>query len=359
MQRMNPLDYLLRSSYNSPVKKRVYKKNKTVVFRKKIKKTSHLEQITNIIPYIIFATLFIGTVFYYIQFCLISTYNNISMPLFTPQQALADTGGHTDLILNTQLSPFEDELNHKTNIGNPQIIEHGPRDKKEVALTFDADMTGMMQYFVRATRGHSFAGSSTVGFLTRNNIKATIFMTGLWIETYPKETKALAANPIFELANHSYSHPSFAGSCFGLPRVSDSQYPSELEKTQELLLKYTNKKAKYFRFPGGCYDQGTLDLVKKEGMETVHWDSVAHDGFNQNTDQIIANVMNQTKNGSIIVMHLGGETNAPKTLDALRIIYSQLSEKGYTFVTVSELLSPDHTKQAVDLRKYLLLARVT
>ena len=58
-------------------------------------------------------------------------------------------------------------------------------------------------------------------------------------------------------------------------------------------------------------------------------------------------------------MHMGGESNAPKTLDALKVIYTKLKEKGYMFVTVAELLKPANTRQAIDIRKYLLLPNVT
>jgi peptidoglycan/xylan/chitin deacetylase (PgdA/CDA1 family) len=219
------------------------------------------------------------------------------------------------------------------------LIEHGSRKKKEVALTFDADMTESMQHALLAGNVATYADRRIIDLLIKNNIKATVFVTGMWMKAYPAETKMMAANYLFELSNHSYSHPSFAGDCYGLKQIPSSQFALEMEKTQQMLKAITKVENKYFRFPGGCYDQKTLDLVAKEGMITVHWDTVAYDGFNTNTEQIVANILTNTQNGSIIVMHIGGESNAPKTFEALQIITSELKEKGFAFVTISELLN--------------------
>jgi peptidoglycan/xylan/chitin deacetylase (PgdA/CDA1 family) len=323
------------------VKKKVYKKKKKDAM-----------QFAFLKPYLIFACIFTYVILYYINFCFLSSNNNISFSAFTPPKAMADAG---TTVLTKELYPFKDEGSiHAQTINNDDVITHGPRDKKEVALTFDADMTPMMEYFLRSAEVKTYAGRDVIDFLTHNSIKATLFLTGMWIETYPQETEVLVQNPLFELANHSYSHPSFSGDCYGLPHVSSADYTSEIEKTQSLLEHYTHQKAAYFRFPGGCYDQGSLKLVKQEGLKTILWDAVADDGFNTNADQIIHNVLNKTQNGSIIVMHMGGEKNTPKTFEALQVIYKQLTERGYTFVTVSELLQPEPHPQSFDLRTYLL-----
>jgi peptidoglycan/xylan/chitin deacetylase (PgdA/CDA1 family) len=321
----------------------VYKKNKKGTSKRSSSRTSFFSRIGIPTPYLLFMSILLYGLLYYINFCFVSSNNNISY------------AASSNTVLNKENFLFKDEGNSKPqSTGSDEVITNGPRDKKEVALTFDADMTQMMEYFLRSARVKTYAGGPIIDFLKQNNIKATLFLTGMWIETYPEQTKELAANPLFELANHSYSHPSFSGDCYGLPHIPTSDYPSQIEKTQSLLEQYTHKKTKYFRFPGGCYDQGSLSLVKHENMQTVLWDSVADDGFNTNTDQIIQNIMRETQNGSIIVMHMGGESNTPKTFDALQVIYKELRDKGYRFVTVSELLQPQPAPQAFDLRKYLL-----
>lgn len=234
-----------------------------------------------------------------------------------------------------------------------QVLLHGPRDKKEVALTFDADMTPWMQSNLEAGGVQSYYDSGLVSFLNQTRTEATVFLTGLWIESYPDVTRQLAANPLFELANHSYSHPSFAGDCYGLPQVPVSEYPGQVEKVQELLKTVAGVDNKYFRFPGGCYSQDNLAMLKKMGITVVHWDVVADDGFNSDAQQIENNVLDHVRNGSIIVMHFNGPPNEPSTADALRVIIPTLKQRGFQFVKVSELLDPREA-DAMNIKKYLL-----
>ncbi len=244
------------------------------------------------------------------------------------------------------------ELTTKNNQSD-QVIWHGPRDKKEVALTFDADMTPVMVDYLHSGQVSTYDDPRITDYLTQHGISATFFLTGIWIQTYPDATKALAENPQFELENHTYSHPSMAGNCFDQPQVPQSQYPFEIEKVQELLQQITHMTPKYFRFPGGCYSESDLALVKKEGLQTVHWDDVGNDGFNPNEDEIIHNVLSEAQNGSIIVLHIGGHPNVPATADALPTIVEGLKKKGFTFVTVNELLSPQPVVAKVTPAEYL------
>lgn len=255
------------------------------------------------------------------------------------------------LVVDGENFPQQPQKQNNQDAG--QVILHGPRDKKEVALTFDADMTPWMEDNLKAGGVQSYYDSALVDLLNQTQTEATMFLTGLWIESYPNVTKQLAQNPLFELANHSYSHPSFSGDCYGLPHVSSSDYPIQVEQTQKLLKTVAGVTNQYFRFPGGCYSEDNLAMLRKMGLTVVHWDVVADDGFNSNTQQIENNVLEHVQNGSIIVMHFNGPPNEPSTKDALQIIIPALKKRGFQFVKVSELLNPQEVSVA-DIKKYLL-----
>lgn len=221
----------------------------------------------------------------------------------------------------------------------PAVYEHGSRYQYKVALTFDADMTSAMQKFLKLGMVKSWYNQAIKQTLDKEGAHATIFFTGLWVETYPKEAKDLSLDPLIEIGNHSYSHPAFTNNCYRLPFIEDSKDISEITLAQEAIKKATGITPKYFRFPGGCFDQNDLKTVNDLGLKVIHWDIAAGDGFNKNPDSIVQKVESKVQNGSIIVFHLQGGPFAPKTNEALVKIIPYLKKSGYQLVTISELLN--------------------
>lgn len=259
----------------------------------------------------------------------------------------------TKLLQNSLLSVPDGENFVPQQPQHDQVITHGPREKSNIALTFDADMTPGMKNLIDSGEVVSYYNKAVIDVLNQTGTKATLFLAGMWIETYPEVTHKLAQNPLFELTSHSYSHPGFDGTCYGLAPISDDRDKEEIEKTQKLLKDFTGIDNKYFRFPGGCYSKTDVELVNKAGVEVVHWDVAGEDGFNEDTTAIESNVINNVRNGSIIVLHMHGAKNAPKTAEALPRIITTLRENGFVFVTVSELLNKAKSSHAVDIRALL------
>lgn len=220
-----------------------------------------------------------------------------------------------------------------------KIVFHGERVKKRVALTFDADMTPEMVQDLRDGKTESYYDSRLIDLLNNTGTKATLFLSGMWIEQYRDVALNLSQNSLFELANHSYSHPGFEEACYGLRSIGEKDTVHEIVKTQKLLKEITGVDNKLFRFPGGCYSQPDLETTSKIGVIPIQWDVAGQDGFNEDMVSIVANVVSSVKNGSIIVLHMNGYPNDPQTANAMPYIISSLREKGYEFVTVSELLS--------------------
>jgi peptidoglycan-N-acetylglucosamine deacetylase len=223
-----------------------------------------------------------------------------------------------------------------------KILFKGSSEKKDVALTFDADMTPEMRAQLDSGLVASSYNHEVIEILRRTNTKATLFVSGMWIQKYPEITKSLAENDLFELANHSYSHPGFHGFCYGLRLIEDSEGAEEVKKTQELLKKITGRENKLFRFPGGCYSEEDLNMLYGMGITAVQWDVAGQDGFNEDSYSIESNVLDNVQNGSIIVLHMNGYPNSPLTAIALPRIIETLKNRGFTFVTVSDLIASMH-----------------
>ena len=230
----------------------------------------------------------------------------------------------------------------------PRVVLGAQTARPLVALTFDLDMTPEMAAGARA--GFKWINTDGTSYLESMNIHATLFMAGMWAEVYPVEARRLAANPNFEIGNHSYSHPAFHSPCYRLASVSRAGQAGQVQRAQAAIERVTGLTPKYFRFPGGCYDRGALDTVHAAGLIPVQWNVNSIDAFNAYPQQIATAVLTEVKPGSIVMMHLV-RGNAPASAAALRLIIPALQHRGYQFVTVSELLAAGPAIQPTDPRE--------
>ncbi|GLY74021.1 polysaccharide deacetylase family protein [Actinoallomurus iriomotensis] len=218
------------------------------------------------------------------------------------------------------------------------MVFHGARDSGMVALTFDADMTPGMWRSLDAGRIKSSYDRRIIGTLDATHTPATIFATGMWIRRYPAVTKTLAADPLLEFANHSYEHSAFTAPCYGLPVLPAHDRTEDVRHAARILRDHVPAPTPYFRFPGGCHDQGAVRAVLAAGVTPVQWDVISGDAFGHDPHAITRTVLKEAKGGSIVVMHLNGAPTAPETHAALPGIITGLRARGLRLVKVSELL---------------------
>ena len=89
-----------------------------------------------------------------------------------------------------------------------------------------------------------------------------------------------------------------------------------------------------FRPPYGDYDNKVISVAESLNLYTIQWDVDSLDWKDLSTSEITKRVVNKTKSGSIILCHNNGQN----THKALPYILSNLQEKGYEFVKISELI---------------------
>src|ERR1700716_135614 len=110
----------------------------------------------------------------------------------------------------------------------PRVVLGAQTTRSLVALTFDLDMNAEMAAAARS--GFKWINADGTGYLESSKVHATIFMTGMWAEVYPAEARRLAANPNFEIGNHSYSHPAFHSPCYRLGSVSRTAQAGQVQR---------------------------------------------------------------------------------------------------------------------------------
>lgn len=201
---------------------------------------------------------------------------------------------------------------------------------KPVALTFDLCQTRS------PVAGYDGA---IVDELRAEKVPATFFPAGRWLETHRERAAQLAADPLFLLGNHSFSHPD-------LHAAPAARVASEILLTEGALTA-TRAAAgqcgavaatplRFFRYPyGSCGDNGAA--ANAVGSVVIQWDVVSGDPDGTSAAAITRNVMSGVRPGSIVVMHANGR--GTHTAEALRRIIPALRGQGYRFVTVADLIA--------------------
>ena len=186
---------------------------------------------------------------------------------------------------------------------------------KSVALTFDD--------------GPSSFTDRLLDCLEANNAKATFFMVGTEIDSFPDEVKRMKELGC-ELGNHTYDHTD-------LTALSAEDISSEIAKVDERLVNLTGEGASVVRPPYGSVN----DTVKATvGTPMILWSIDTLDWKTLNMESTVEEVMNNVQDGSIILMHDIYSTS----VDAAEILIPQLIEDGYQLVTVQELAAMHNTE---------------
>ena len=86
--------------------------------------------------------------------------------------------------------------------------------------------------------------------LDRLHLTATFFLIGEQVEQYPYFAQAIARAG-HEIGNHSFHHPN-------LTQLAAQAVEDELRRTQEVITAVTGQTPRYFRPPGGDYNDTVL-----------------------------------------------------------------------------------------------------
>lgn len=192
-----------------------------------------------------------------------------------------------------------------------------------VALTFDGG-------------GNADAAKSVLATLKRDDVPATFFLTGHFVESFPLLARAIGRR--YPLANHTVDH-------LDLRRLSTPAATREVTQADAIIRRTTGRETRpLFRFPYGARDARTLGIVRRLGYVSVRWtvDTWGWMGF---TGQTVAGarrrVLDNLVPGEIVLMHLGSARDH-STIDsrALPGVIRAVRARGYRFVTLGGVRAP-------------------
>lgn len=206
-----------------------------------------------------------------------------------------------------------------------EIVWEVPTNEQVIALTFDDGPNPK-------------STTEILDLLKQYEAKATFFVVGHRAELYP-ELILRESKEGHELANHTYSHPYFK------KNTRSNQIEWEISRTHDILRKITGEKPHLFRPPGGFYNEALVNQSKKAGYLTVlwSWHQDTKDWKAPGVSRIVRKVLENAQNGDIVLFH-DHVNGSHQTVDALKQILPELQNRGFRFVTVSELLTFQKSK---------------
>ena len=188
---------------------------------------------------------------------------------------------------------------------------------KLVALTFDDGPTPTVTNRILDT-------------LEKYNARATFFVVGRQVE-HDKELLQRGVSFGCEIGNHSWEHKA-------MTKYSAKSLKKSLEKTNKVVALSTGFQVALVR---PTYGSVNKNVKKQVGYPLIYWNVDTEDWKSRNVDKIMDKVSgDKVEDGDIILMH----DTYPTSADAVEKIIPYLQKKGFTFVTVSELMAKKGVK---------------
>ncbi len=158
-----------------------------------------------------------------------------------------------------------------------------------------------------------------IDVLAEYDAHATFFMVGRQAILEPETLKKIydGGNG---LGNHGYNHANLTG-------VSQQFFDAEVGDTGAL---FGDMNSMCLRPPYGAIDYNVVDFAEKLGYSVVKWNMDPEDWGSPGASVIARHVIDNARDGSIVVMHDGGGDRS-QTVAALRVILKTLTARGFNF----------------------------
>lgn len=193
---------------------------------------------------------------------------------------------------------------------SPEEKEQQPRGY--IALTFDDGPSGALT-------------EQLLDGLRQRNARATFFLCGYRMEQYPSALSRYLEEG-HELGVHSTVHTD-------LTKLTPREVQQDMAQTAEKIRELTGISPVVMRPPGGAYNETVCCEAEAEGMSVILWSVDPRDWASHDAGAVLHTMAREAGDGDVILMH---DLSQSSVEAALRLV-ELLEEKGYCFVTVSEL----------------------
>jgi peptidoglycan/xylan/chitin deacetylase (PgdA/CDA1 family) len=174
-------------------------------------------------------------------------------------------------------------------------------------------------------------------FLIREQIPATLFINGRWIDANPGLFKQLAANPLFEIANHGIRHKPASISGLSIYDIAGTRTIGEVVEEIELnarkIEEISGVRPKLYRSGTAYYDEIAVQISQGLGHEVAGYSLLGDAGATWSAAQVRAALLKAIP-GDVALLHM----NHPEAGTGAGIIAAvpELLQRGFRFVRMSD-----------------------
>jgi peptidoglycan/xylan/chitin deacetylase (PgdA/CDA1 family) len=186
------------------------------------------------------------------------------------------------------------------------------RKAKCIAITFDDGP-------VRQT-------ATVLDDLKARGARATFFVLGSMARRRPALLRRMVAEG-HAIGNHSWNHPQFF-------KMSSKAVRKQIRATAAVIRRATGKAPALMRPPFGEQNARIRRTIRGFDDPVILWNIDTQDWKYRNTKRLVSYVRTHAKRNAIVLMH----DIRPTTRAAVPAIVDELQAKGFTLVTVPELL---------------------
>ncbi len=180
--------------------------------------------------------------------------------------------------------------------------------------------------------------AAVLSLLRRKHVHATFFVVGRQARAHPDLVRRMVADG-HVVGNHSWNHPEFW-------HLSRKAIDRQLARTDAAVKRAAGTRPSLLRPPFGEVDRSVRKAARARGQAIVLWDVDPRDWKDRKAAVVAKRVLHQARRGSIILVH----DVWPSTRHALARIIDGLRAKGFTLVTVPDLLGGRQRPGRVYLR---------
>lgn len=216
------------------------------------------------------------------------------------------------LYLTVNYNEIRTCLNFTVLLDNKYINESGynyTNSKKSISFTFDDSP-------------NQNKTNKILSSLEDNHFHATFFVVGNKM-TKNRDLLINIKNSGNEIGSHSYDHSN-------MNKMSNEEFVEDYNKVNDIYKSIFNEDIKYIRPPYGLIKDSHLNLVN---ASYIMWNMDTLDWKRRNSNYIINYVVNNVKDGDIILFHDSYNSTVEAIEELLPILYS----KGFQVMSVSEL----------------------